>query len=65
MPKLKTRKSASKRFRLTGSGKIVHRKSHRNHLLQHKTSDRKNRLSKMAIVDERDAENVRLMMPYL
>jgi len=65
MPKLKTRKSASKRFRLTGSGKIVHRKSHRNHLLQHKTSDRKNRLSKMEIVNERDAENVRLMMPYL
>jgi len=65
MPKLKTRKSASKRFRLTGSGKIVHRKSHRNHLLQHKTSDRKNRLSKMEVVNERDAENVRLMMPYL
>jgi len=65
MPKLKTRKSASKRFLLTGSGKIVHRKSHRNHLLQHKTSDRKNRLSKMEIVNERDAENVRLMMPYL
>ncbi len=65
MPKLKTRKSAAKRFRVTGSGKIVHRKSNRNHLLQHKTSDRKNRLSKMAVVDERDADNVRLMIPYL
>ncbi len=65
MPKLKTRKSAAKRFRVTGSGKIVHRKSNRNHLLQHKTADRKNRLSKMAVVDERDADNVRLMIPYL
>lgn len=65
MPKLKTRKSAAKRFRVTGSGKIVHRKSNRNHLLQHKSTDRKNRLSKMAVVHERDEENVRLMMPYL
>ncbi|MCS6814328.1 MAG: 50S ribosomal protein L35 [Cyanobacteria bacterium] len=65
MPKLKTRKSAAKRFRVTGSGKIVHRKSNRNHLLQHKPTARKNRLSKMAVVHERDEENVRLMMPYL
>ncbi|WP_226583752.1 50S ribosomal protein L35 [Microseira wollei] len=65
MPKLKTRKSAAKRFRATGSGKIVRRKSFKNHLLQHKSSTRKRRLSKMAVVDERDAENVSLMLPYL
>ncbi|MBV9387120.1 MAG: 50S ribosomal protein L35 [Chroococcidiopsidaceae cyanobacterium CP_BM_ER_R8_30] len=65
MPKLKTRKAAAKRFRATGSGKIVRRKAFKNHLLQHKTSDKKRRLSKMAIVDERDEKNVRLMLPYL
>ena len=65
MPKLKTRKAASKRFRATGTGKIVRRKASKNHLLEHKTSDKKRKLSKMAIVDERDAENVRLMLPYL
>lgn len=65
MPKLKTRKSAARRFKVTGSGKLARRKAFKSHLLQHKSSTRKRRLSKMAIVDERDAENVRLMMPYL
>lgn len=65
MPKLKTRKAAAKRFRATGSGKIVRRKVGKNHLLEHKTSAKKSRLSKMAVVDERDAPNVRLMLPYL
>ena len=65
MPKLKTRKSAARRFRVTGSGKLVRRKAYKSHLLQHKNSDRKRRLSKMAVVNERDAENVRLMMPYI
>jgi len=65
MPKLKTRKAASKRFRATGTGKIVRRKASKNHLLEHKTSDKKRKLSKMVVVNERDAENVRLMLPYL
>ena len=65
MPKLKTRTSAAKRFRATGSGKIVRRKAFKNHLLEHKTADKKRNMSKMAVVDERDAENVRLMLPYL
>jgi large subunit ribosomal protein L35 len=65
MPKLKTRKAASKRFRATGTGKIVRRKAFKNHLLEHKTSSKKGKLSKMAVVDERDELNVRLMLPYL
>ena len=65
MPKLKTRKAAAKRFRATGSGKIVRRKAFKNHLLEHKTTNKKRKLSKMVIVNERDEENVRLMLPYL
>ena len=65
MPKLKTRKAASKRFRATGTGKIVRRKAGKNHLLEHKTSNKKRKMSKMAIVNERDEENVRLILPYL
>jgi large subunit ribosomal protein L35 len=65
MPKLKTRKSAAKRFRATGSGKIMRRKAFKSHLLQHKPTKRKNHLSKAVVVDERDEENVRLMLPYL
>lgn len=65
MPKLKTRKAAAKRFRASGSGKLMRRKAFRNHLLQHKSSNRKRRLAHIALVHERDAENVELMLPYL
>ena len=65
MPKLKTRKAAAKRFRATGSGKIVRRKPFKNHLLEHKSSSKKNDMSRMAVVHERDEPNVRLMLPYL
>lgn len=65
MPKLKSRKAAAKRFRVTGSGKIVRRKAFKNHLLEKKTTGKKRKLSKMAIVNERDADNVRGMLPYL
>lgn len=66
MPKLKTRRAAAKRFRPTGSGKIRRRKANKNHLLQHKSSERtRRRLSQLSLVHERDEENVRLMMPYM
>ena len=65
MPKLKTRKAAAKRFRATGSGKIVRRKAFKNHILEKKTSAKKRNLSKMAVVNECDEQNVRFMLPYL
>ncbi|MCY7381185.1 MAG: 50S ribosomal protein L35 [Microcoleus sp. CAN_BIN18] len=65
MPKLKTRKAAAKRFRATGTGKIVRRKAYKSHLLSHKSSARKNRLSKLVVIDETNDANVRLMLPYL
>jgi large subunit ribosomal protein L35 len=67
MPKLKTRKAAAKRFRASGSGnKILRRKAFKNHLLDHKSAERKHRrLSNLALVHERDEHNVRLMLPYL
>jgi large subunit ribosomal protein L35 len=65
MPKLKTRKAAAKRFRASGSGKVMRRKAFKNHLLEHKSTKRKNQLSQAAVVHERDEENVRLMLPYL
>jgi large subunit ribosomal protein L35 len=65
MPKLKTKKSAAKRFRITGSGKkIVRRKANKNHLLEHKTTKQKRRLSQLTLVDESNEKEVRLMLPY-
>ena len=65
MPKLKSRKAAAKRFRATGSGKIVRRKAFKNHILEKKTRNKKRNLSKAVIVDDRDEDNVRGMLPYL
>ncbi len=66
MPKLKTKKSAAKRFRVTGSGKkIMRRKAFKNHLLERKSKERtRRRLSNISVVHESDEKNVRLMMPY-
>jgi len=38
MPKMKTHSGASKRFRLTGSGKVMRRRANTNHLLERKSS---------------------------
>jgi large subunit ribosomal protein L35 len=65
MPKLKTRKAAAKRFQKSGTGKLMRRKAFKNHLLQHKSAKRKRTLSGLAVVNERDADNVQLMLPYL
>lgn len=64
MPKIKTRKAAAKRFKLTATGKFLRRRAFRNHLLDHKSSKLKRHLATKAVVDEKDADNVRLMLPY-
>ena len=64
MPKLKTRKAAAKRFKATGTGKFMRRRAFRSHLLDHKSPKRKRYLGTMAVVDERDADNVSAMLPY-
>jgi len=40
MPKMKPHSGSSKRFRITGTGKIMRRRANRNHLLEHKSSSR-------------------------
>ncbi|ABB57308.1 50S ribosomal protein L35 [Synechococcus elongatus] len=64
MPKLKTRKAAAKRFRISGNGKAIRRKAFKNHLLQHKNATRRRRLSQPEVVHETDQERVKLMLPY-
>ena len=50
MPKMKTHRGAAKRFRLSGTGKVMRRKATGNHMLVKKTSSRKRRISGMAEV---------------
>lgn len=62
MPKLKTNKSAAKRFKKTASGEYKHRGSFRNHILTKKNSKRKARLSSMNTVSKRDRKAVKRML---
>jgi large subunit ribosomal protein L35 len=65
MPKLKTRKSAAKRFKVTGSGKIMRRNTSRAHLLEHKSATRRRRLAGISMVFEGDLYNIHGMLPYI
>lgn len=60
--KLKTKKSAAKRFRLTGSGKVKRRHAYASHILTKKSSKRKRNLGKWAIVSPGDEKRVREML---
>jgi large subunit ribosomal protein L35 len=50
MPKMKTHRGAAKRFRVTGTGKVLRRKGTGNHMLIKKSGSRKRRISGMAEV---------------
>jgi large subunit ribosomal protein L35 len=65
MPKMKTHRGAAKRIRKTGSGKLVRTKSNKQHILTKKTSKRKRRLRKSALVDPVDAKRLKQMLPSL
>nr|QCI07038.1 ribosomal protein L35 [Haraldiophyllum bonnemaisonii] len=65
MYKLKTVKSIKKRFKLTSSGKLLKHKAMRSHLLQKKTSKRKQKLSKVSIISPSDQKNLKNSLPYL
>jgi large subunit ribosomal protein L35 len=63
MPKLKTHKGASKRFKKTASGKLVRHHAFARHILTSKSRARKRRLTASAIVDKADEARVKLMLP--
>lgn len=65
MPKMKTHRAGKKRFKVTGSGKILRRKANKSHLLGHKAAKRKRRLSSMVEVCEGNLAKIRLELPYL
>ena len=65
MPKMKTHRGAAKRFKKTGSGKIVRSKSNKQHILTKKSPKRKRRLRKSALVASVDEKRVKQMLPNL
>jgi large subunit ribosomal protein L35 len=64
MPKLKTHRGAAKRFKKTGTGKIVRASAFKRHILTSKTTKRKRGLRKSVVVSEADQAKLERMLPY-
>ena len=65
MPKIKTRRGAAKRFKMTGSGKIRRRRAYLRHILSTKTRKQKRNLRQSTLVAESDAKAIKKLVPYL
>ena len=61
MPKMKSHRGAAKRFRVSGTGKVLRRKATGNHFLMKKTGSRKRRITGMAEVGP-EAKTVRRLL---
>ena len=59
MPKMKTKSSAKKRFKLTGSGKIKRKHAFKSHILTKKAKKRKRNLTKAGLVNDADMNNIK------
>jgi large subunit ribosomal protein L35 len=64
MPKLKTHKGASKRFKKTGTGKIMRHHAFARHILTSKSRSRKRKLAQGVVLDPTNAKAVGEMIPY-
>ncbi|MBL9143372.1 MAG: 50S ribosomal protein L35 [Verrucomicrobiaceae bacterium] len=60
----KTRKAVAKRFKVTGSGKVLRRRQGKRHLLENKNRKRKNSLSKSVLVAEVDVPAIKANLPF-
>ena len=65
MPKMKTHRGAAKRFKKSGTGKFIRSKANKQHILTKKSTQRKRRLRRSAVVDPVDARRLREMLPNL
>jgi large subunit ribosomal protein L35 len=64
MPKVKTNRGAAKRFKTTGSGKIVRNKAFSSHILTKKSTKRKRNLRKSTLVDSANSKQIARLIPY-
>ena len=62
--KMKTKKAAAKRFKVTGTGKLKRNKANKSHILTNKTTKRKRNLRKATLVDDTNVKTMKKIMPY-
>lgn len=63
MPKVKTKRAAAKRFKTTGTGKIMRMKAYKSHILTKKSTKRKRNLRKATTLDASNM-NMKKVLPY-
>ncbi len=63
MPKIKTNRSAAKRFKKTATGKIKRRKAYHTHILTKKSATRKRNLRKASLVSKADTKKINRLIP--
>ena len=64
MPKMKTKRGAAKRFRMSSTGKLKRSKAFKRHILTSKSTKRKRQLDMEAPVSPADVRRVKSMLPY-
>ncbi len=64
MPKMKTHRGAAKRFKLTGSGKVVKNRAFKSHILEKKSAKRKRNLRHSAVVSDAESKRIKRLLPY-
>ena len=64
MPKMKTNRSAAKRFTITGTGKIRRRQANRHHLMEHKPTKRTRRLDGQVTVDPGHRKHIQKLLGH-
>ena len=60
----KTRKAVAKRFKITGTGKVLRSHAKRRHLLSAKNAKSKRQLAKSAVVDRTDVKRIKANLPF-
>ena len=64
MPKMKTKSSAKKRFRVRGSGSMKRAMAFKRHILTKKTTKNKRHLRGTAVIHSTNLDSVKAMLPY-
>jgi large subunit ribosomal protein L35 len=60
----KTRKAVAKRFKITGTGKVLRQQASRRHLLSNKSAKRKRQMAKSQVVDKTDMARIKANLPF-
>lgn len=64
MPKLKTHKGAKRRFHITGTGKVMHRKGQISHLRTRKSQRARHKVAKLIMASDPAQKTVKRLLPY-